>query len=90
METYVDGTITPIQEKESDQWSKIFTLANQVRGIRGDVRIRFQKRRVRDLKSIAETEKIQLENILVKIENGFITAQEAQREIDMLHDPLIV
>lgn len=90
LETYVDGTITPVQQKESEQWSSLFTLANQVRGIRGEVSIQFQKRRVRDFKSIAETEKIQLENILVKLQNELITPEDAQREIEMLHDPLIV
>lgn len=90
LETYVDGTITPIQEKESQQWSSLFTLANRVRGIRGAVSLKFQKRRVRDLKSIAETEKIQLENILTKLQNDFISQADAVREIEMLHDPLII
>ena len=90
LETYVDGTITPIQEKESDQWSKLFSLANQVRGIRGEVRLLFQKRRVRDLKSIAETEKIQIENILTKLQNDFIDQEEAARQIEMLRDPLVI
>ena len=90
LETYVDGTITPIQQKESDQWSKLFSLSNRVRGIRGEVQFMFQKRRVRDLKSIAETEKIQIENILSKLSNGFISQADAAREIELLHDPLIV
>lgn len=90
LESYSDGTITPIQLKESDQWSRLFTLANRVRGIRGDVRFLFQKRRVRDLKSIAETEKIQIENIIAKMTAGFINEQEATDEIQMLRDPLIV
>ena len=90
LETYVDGTIVPIQEKESEQWSGLFTLANQVRGIRGDVNFQFQKRRVRDMKSIAETEKIQLENILMKLENELMTREEAMAEIEMLHDPLVI
>ena len=90
LETYVDGTITPIQEKEADQWSRILTLANRVRGIRGNVNLMFQKRRVRDLKSIAETEKIQIENIIAKRDAGFISPQQAADEIELLHDPLII
>ena len=90
LETYVDGTITPIQNKESDQWSQLFSLANQVRGVRGEVRLLFQKRRVRDLKSIAETEKLQIENIITKLTNNFITQEEAVQQIEMLRDPLIV
>lgn len=90
LETYVDGTILPVQIKESQQWSSLFTLANQVRGIRGDVNFQFQKRRVRDLKSIAETEKIEIENILARLERGLMTDDEAMMEIEMLKDPLIV
>ena len=90
LETYVDGTITPIQKKESEQWSDLFSLANQARGIRGRVNFLFQKRRVRDFKSIAETEKIALENILVKLQNEFITQEDAIRQVQELRDPLIV
>ena len=90
LETYVDGTITPIQERESEQWSAIFDLANQAQGIRGRTQILFQKRRVRDLKEIADTEKVSIENILTKLENNFITQEEATQQIQQLRDPLIV
>ena len=60
----------------------------QVEGRRGDFFFGFKKQRVLDRKVIAETKKIQIENVIVKEDRGYITNEQAVQEIESLNDPL--
>ena len=54
----------------------------QVEGRQGDIFFGFKKQRVLDRKVIAETKKIQIENVMTKEDRGYITNEQAIQEIE--------
>ncbi len=84
------AAIMSVQEEVSGTMNEYFDVGNNVQGIRSKSRFIFLKQRVRDKKDIAETEKIELDNINVAKEQGYISQEDAtQRYLD-LRDPLVV
>ena len=89
LEYYVSA-IQSMQQEIAESLKGDFDCANQVRGIPSDLDFMFKRQRTADKKSIAETEKVLTETILVKLEAGVISKDEAKLEIGLLKDELRV
>ena len=77
-----------IQEEIAKVITRFLNINLQSQGIMPDLTFKFKKQRIRDRKEIAETEKIQIENITTKEDRNYITPDEAKEEIKQLRDPL--
>lgn len=87
---YYVSALQSLQEEVGTSLKRDLDCANQVRGIQSDLRVEFKRQRTADKKSLAETEKIQTETIIAKMESGIITREEAQAELALLKDELRV
>ena len=87
---YFVSAIQSFQDVMAAELKEDFDCANQVQGIPSDLRVAFLRQRTADKKSLAETEKIQVETIIAKYEAGLIDLATAQFELDSLQDELMV
>ena len=84
------AAIMSVQEEVAGTMNEYFDVGNQVQGITSKSRFMFLKQRVRDKKDIAETEKIEMDNLKSAEENSYITKEEAIQRYRELRDPLVV
>lgn len=82
------GSIESMQDEAARILSRFFELALQVEGRRGTFEFAFRKQRVADRKTVAETQRIQIENIVMKKDNGLISEEDAISETKFLANPV--
>lgn len=82
------GAVESNQNELAKVLRQFLTIALRVRGARGKVIFNYKKQRVADRKTIAETQRIQIDNVIAKRDAEFITLEQAQAEIKALVDPL--
>lgn len=82
--------ISKVQEAVADSLNDDFRYVLQAAGQPGTATFSFKRQRIVDRKEIAETEKIQLENINTKVAAEYISQDEARMEARSLRDPLEV
>ena len=84
------AAIASIQEEAAAVFNDFFDVGNQVQGIPSESAFYFLKQRVLDKKHIAETEKIEIENIEKALDRNWITEEEAKEQYRLLRDPRII
>ena len=82
------AAVTSMQDELTSILEKFFSIALQLQGKSDEVTFSFRKLRATDKKTIAETEKIQIENIITKRDAELITPKQAILESEAVTDPL--
>ena len=82
------GAVESNQNELSKIIRKFLTIVLRVQGLPGEVMWNQKKQRVTDRRTIAETQKIQIDNIIAKRDGNLITPEQAIMESQALVDPL--
>ena len=87
---YLIGAIASVQEEVGGMLSDYLNIGNQVQGIRSNILLRHKRQRAQDKQQLVQSEKVQTETILSKLEAGVISIEEAREEIALIRDELVV
>ena len=82
------ASVNSMQDEVTRLLEYFFGIVLQVNGRSDDVTFTFKRLRTVDKKTQAETEKIQIDNIVVKREAELISQEDAVMEASLIRDPL--